>query len=83
MFPFSGAHYRLIRLKAAFAKLNNLPAGTQITFSRAAHLLGMSEARLRTLVRRYAGSDAVEGNTVGTATLRSAIRKAYEARHRP
>jgi len=80
MVPFSGAHHRLIRLKAALAKLNSMPAGTRITLSRASHLLGISGTRLRTLVRRYGGSTALENNSVGVATLRSVLRKAHEAR---
>ncbi|HSH78160.1 MAG TPA: hypothetical protein VLA19_06475 [Herpetosiphonaceae bacterium] len=80
MIPFSGAHHRLIRLKAALARLNSLPVGSRITLTRAAHLLGISDTRLRALVRRYGGSTALENNAVGVATLRSVLRKAYEAR---
>ncbi len=80
MIPFSGAHHRLIRLKAALARLNSLPAGSRITLTRAAHLLGISNTRLRALVRRYGGSTALENNSVGVATLRSVLRKAHAAR---
>ncbi|HEX6287546.1 MAG TPA: hypothetical protein VFZ66_00070 [Herpetosiphonaceae bacterium] len=82
MIPGFGGHYRLYRLAAALDRLRALPPNATISLAKAAHLLGASEAHMRKLVQRYAGSDALDGNTVRVAALRQAIRQAREARKR-
>jgi hypothetical protein len=74
--------YRLYRLAAALDRLNALPPQSRLSLQKAAHLLGVSETQLRTLVRRYGPADAIDGKLIGAATLRQVIRQAREARRR-
>jgi hypothetical protein len=80
MGPLFGAHYRVYRLKVALDRLRDMPVGTTLRLSRAAQLLGTSEATVRTLAQRYAPGATLDGDTIGVATLRHVVRKAYEAR---
>lgn len=75
-------HYRLYRLAAALDRLNAYPPQSKIALSKAAHLLGVSEAQVRSLVQRYGTANALDGNQIGTATLRHVIRQARDARRR-
>jgi AraC-like DNA-binding protein len=74
--------YRRYRLAAALDRLNALPPQSQLSLTKAAHLLGISETQLRALLRRYGPASANEGKLIGAATLRHVIRQAREARRR-
>lgn len=80
MIPAFGAHYRAYRLIAALRRLRDMPPGTTVTFAWASRLLGVREAHIRALVRRYAPGSAADGATIGVALLRHVLRQAYEAR---
>ena len=82
MIPLFGAHYRVYRLRAALDRLRSMPAGTRLTVAKAARLLGVSKAALRTIIQCYAPAGAMGGDAIDAAALRDAIRKAYEARRR-
>ncbi len=82
MIPLFGAHYRVYRLRAALDRLRTMPTGTRLTVAKAARLLGVSEAALRTLTQRYAPPAALDGGAIDAVALRDAVRKAYEARRR-
>jgi len=80
MIPGFGAHYRVYRLTAALARLRDMPAGTIMTLAKAARLLGIKEAAVRTLVSQYAPTTALDRNTISAETLRQVARMAYQAR---
>ncbi|HEY0607145.1 MAG TPA: hypothetical protein VGD58_29770 [Herpetosiphonaceae bacterium] len=75
-------HYRKYRLAAALDRLNAYPPQSKIALSKAAHLLGVSEAQVRSLVQRHGPANALDGNTIGAATLRHVIRQARDASRR-
>ena len=79
MNPLFGPHYRAYRLAAAMDRLRAMPAGTTLTVTKAAHLLGISEAAVRALVKRHSPETVSNGTTIGAATLRHVVRLAYEA----
>ncbi|HEY0736646.1 MAG TPA: hypothetical protein VGD69_17140 [Herpetosiphonaceae bacterium] len=73
-------HYRKYRLAAALDRLNAYPPQSKIALSKAAHLLGVSEAQVRALVQRHGSDNALDGNQIGVATLRHVIRQARAAK---
>ena len=80
MIPGFGAHYRIYRLAVALDRLRSMPAGTRLPLRRAAHMLGVSEATIRTMLQRYGGPAALEGGSVEVGAFRRAVRQVYEAR---
>lgn len=75
MIPGFGAHYRAYRVRVAIERLRAMPGGTTLSFTKAAHLLGVSESAVRTLVRR-SSPPAAEGQRLSATTLLAALRKA-------
>lgn len=74
--------YRRYRLAAALDRLNAFPPQSKIALSKAAHLLGVTEAQVRALIQRHGQSNALDGNQIGVATLRHVIRQARDAQRR-
>ena len=72
------AHSKRARLVAALDQLRNVPPETPVTVAWAARKLGMSESRLRELVRRYGGGDLEDASRVRAVTLRSIIRRVLD-----
>jgi hypothetical protein len=75
-----GPQYRLYRLAIALDRLRDMPSGTMLTLTKAAHLLGTNEATLRRVIARYAQDEQLEGNRIRAATLRAVVRKAHDER---
>ena len=79
MIPSFGAHYRAYRVRAAIERLRAMPSGTTLSYTKAAHLLGVPEATVRDLLRR-AGRLPPDDRLTAQALL-SALRQALAARH--
>lgn len=75
MIPGFGAHYRAYRVRIAIERLRAMPGGTTLSFIKAAHLLGVSERAVRTLVRRSSLTTA-EGQRLSATALLTALREA-------
>jgi hypothetical protein len=80
LIPGFGAHYRIYRLVVALERLRDMPPGTRLTLKRAAQMLGISDATVRALIKRYASTAALDGGSIDAAVFRRVVRQAYEAR---
>jgi|GEM_PF-4923622 len=82
MVPGFGVHFRIYRLRVALDRLRAMPPGTTLTATKAAHLLGISEAAVKALVRRHGTSKSGDSASISAAQLRFAVQKEHEARRR-
>jgi hypothetical protein len=78
--PIFGSHYRAYRLAVALQRLRDMPTGTVLTLTKAAHLLGVSEAALRRLVARYAPATTLSENKIKATVLYHVVHTAYQQR---
>ena len=78
--PIFGSHYRAYRLAVALQRLRDMPTGTLLTRTKAAHLLGINEAALQRLIARYAPNTPPGENTISSTVLYHAVRMAYQNR---
>ncbi len=77
-----GTHLRTYRWTAALHRLSRLPPTTYVPIRKAAHILGVTEDDMRTLVYLHAGADKSERNVVLAATLCNVIRRARDVQQR-
>lgn len=79
MIPGFGAHYRAYRVRAAIERLRAMPTGTTLSFTKAAHLLGVPERAVRALVRRSSPT-AADSQSLSATTLLDALRQSQVRR---